>query len=96
MADLVEETKPTPLKTFATSEPIINKDVLPMTGDEAFAWLLHNFKRYMHNEIIWIDVRSLFVTADAWKTLHAVPKIPLSPWETIEKYTNDMKEMLDE
>ena len=93
MTDSVEEK---PVARYTKTEPVIDKNVLSMTGDEAFAWLLNNFRRYMHNEIIWIDVRSLFVTADAWKTLHAVPKAPLSPWEIIEKFTQDKKEILGE
>lgn len=94
MTDHIEEEKKKPGPNFKVTPPVIDADVLSMTPHEAYEWLLANFKRYMRNEIIWIDVRSIFATADAWKTIHAVPKTSQSPWEKVETQTQMKNEFL--
>jgi hypothetical protein len=90
----VEEEKPGP--NFKKTIPVVDPDVLSLMPFEAYEWLLAQFKRYMHNEINWTDVRNLFATADAWKSIHAVPKHPQSAWERIEAQTKMKAEILNQ
>ena len=49
-------------------EPKIDDEVQSLEPFEAFEWLLDRFKSYMRNEIIWVDVRSIFLNAELLKS----------------------------
>lgn len=50
-----------------------------MTNDpiEAFDWLLAAFRRYIRNQINWVDVRKILDDADAWRASLEQPTAPV-------------------
>lgn len=91
----VEEEIPWSATPSTKSKTIIDEKVLSMTEFEVFEWFLENFVKYTRNEINWIEVRSILDTASAWKTIHAITKTSLSPWQIMETITAMKKEMLE-
>lgn len=46
-------------------EPAIDDELMQMGTEDAFGWLLQQFKDYSHGKLIWVDLRKVIKTADA-------------------------------